>query len=125
VSLVLALAVLLGGAGIDHVPAVPASPGPAATPGSRPASAASAPGRYRLWARGTASWGRGWAGVVTRLPRGTRIRVCGRLGCWSGRSVGYGPARRTHRVADLSRPVFARICGSPSMGLCRVTVWRA
>ena len=74
--------------------------------------------------RGVASWGDGWTGVVTRLPRGTAIRVCGPLGCWSGRSVGYGPAARTGRVADLSRAVFARICGSPSMGLCPVTVTR-
>jgi hypothetical protein len=74
--------------------------------------------------RGTASWGNGWTGVVTRLPRGTVIRVCGPLGCWSGRSVGYGPAVRTHRVADLSRSVFSRICGDPSAGLCRVSIDR-
>ena len=72
--------------------------------------------------RGTASWGDGWTGVVTRLPRGTRIRVCGPLGCWSGRSVGYGPAVRTGRIADLSRAVFASVCGDPSIGLCRVSL---
>ena len=71
---------------------------------------------------GTASWGYGWSGAVTRLPRGTRIRVCGPLACWSGRSVGYGPDARLHRIADLSRPLFARLCGDPSMGLCKVRI---
>jgi hypothetical protein len=71
---------------------------------------------------GIASWGYGWVGVVTRLPRGTAITVCGALGCWSGRSTGYGPAVWTHRIADLSRSVFAAICGAPSKGLCRVTL---
>lgn len=79
-------------------------------------------GRSPRLLRGIASWGRGWAGVVTRLPGGTRIRVCGRLGCWSGRSTGYGPARWTHRIADLSPAVFREICGPLSAGLCRVTV---
>ena len=86
----------------------------------RAPQAVTSPPRTAL--RGTASWGNGWTGVVTRLPRGTVIRVCGPLGCWSGRSVGYGPAVRTHRVADLSRSVFSRICGDPSAGLCRVSI---
>jgi hypothetical protein len=74
---------------------------------------------------GIASWGRPWAGVVTRLPRGTRICVTGPLGWWCGRSVGYGPARRTGRIADLSATVFGLICGPLSRGLCRVTLsWR-
>ena len=71
---------------------------------------------------GIASWGDGWVGVVTRLPRGTAIRVCGPLACWSGRSTGYGPAASTGRIADLSRAVFAAICGDPSLGLCMVEV---
>jgi hypothetical protein len=80
---------------------------------------------FRLSIRGTASWGYGWSGVVTRLPRGTAIRVCGALGCWSGRSVGYGPQASTGRIADLSRTVFASICGDPILlGLCHVTVAR-
>jgi len=71
---------------------------------------------------GIASWGYGWSGVVTRLPRGTQITVTGPLGSWSGRSVGYGPAVWTDRIADLSRSVFELICGDPRMGLCKVTV---
>jgi hypothetical protein len=90
-------------------PAVASTP----RPGPRPANRS---------ITGIASWGTGWVGVVTRLPRGTWIRVCGALGCWSGRSVGYGPARWTGRIADLSRAVFADICGLPSMGLCRVVL---
>lgn len=48
--------------------------------------------------------------------------MSGPLGCWSGRSVGYGPKASTGRVADLSRSVFKSICGDPSIGLCRVTM---
>ena len=71
---------------------------------------------------GIASWG--WFGghVVTRLPRGTRITVCGELGCWSGKSWGYGPAKRTGRIVDLDREVFRDLCGAPSKGLCEVTL---
>lgn len=93
-------------------PATP-KPSPAPRPTGRIGSAIAA-------SRGTASWGYGWSGVVTRFPRGTRIRVCGALGCWSGRSVGYGPQASTGRIADLSRAVFARICGDPGIGLCPV-----
>ena len=88
---------------------------------SRPALRAKAPVPGHS-IRGVASWGCCWPAVVTRLPRGTRITVCGRLGCWSGRSVGYGPAKRTHRIADLSPAVFERICGSLAAGLCEVVL---
>lgn len=71
---------------------------------------------------GTASWGCCWTGVVTRLPRGTHICVTGPLGRWCGKSVGYGPAKRTERIADLSAVVFRDICGRLSMGLCRVVL---
>jgi len=71
---------------------------------------------------GIASWGDFNGHVVTRYPRGTPIRVCGPLDCWSGASWGYGPDPRTNRIADLDREVFRRICGDPSMGLCRVTL---
>ncbi len=94
---------------------------PAAVRSQRPnavsPAATSKPGHVL---RGIASWGAGWSGVVTRLPRGTRITVTGPLGSWSGRSVGYGPAKWTGRIADLSRGVFMAICGPLSRGLCRV-----
>ena len=71
---------------------------------------------------GIASWGYGWSGVVTRLRRGTAICVTGPLGKWCGRSVGYGPALWTHRIADLSPTVFVTICGPLSRGLCKVVL---
>ena len=102
-----------------------ASPSPTAT--VRETSPQPTPGPARatvpVSVSGIASWGDGWTGVVTRFPRGTPIRVCGPLGCWSGRSVGYGPAVWTGRIADLSRAVFSEICGDPAMGLCRVVLW--
>jgi len=71
---------------------------------------------------GEASWGDGWSGIVTRLPRGTPICVTGKLGQWCGPSVGYGPQEWTGRIADLSRAVFADICGDPDMGVCPVVL---
>lgn len=77
---------------------------------------------------GEASWGYGFHGhVVTRYPRGTVIRVCGRLGCTGKvKSWGYGPAKRTGRIADLDVHVFENVCGPRSMGVCqiRLEVWR-
>jgi hypothetical protein len=77
--------------------------------------------------RGEASWGYLTGHVVTRYPRGTAIRVCGPLGCWPsattwGASWGYGPARRTGRIVDLDRSVFAAICGNPRQGVCQVVL---
>jgi hypothetical protein len=97
-------------------------PRPTVSPVARSTPAPTVTDSFRLSIRGTASWGYGWSGVVTRLPRGTAICVTGPLGRWCGRSVGYGPAVYTHRIADLSRAVFASICGPLSQGLCRVTL---
>ncbi len=107
------LALLLGAS-------VVASPAPTKIP-ERTAEPSVAP-RFAHELVGTGSWGDGWSGVVTRLPRGTVIQVCGPLACWSGRSVGYGPAKWTGRITDMSRTVFSEVCGAPSMGLCRVTL---
>lgn len=77
---------------------------------------------------GEASWGYGFHGhVVTRYPRGTIIRVCGRLGCTGRvRSWGYGPAKYTGRIADLDVGVFENVCGPRGMGVCqiRLEVWK-
>lgn len=98
-----------GPSGTPHLPAAPSS-GPMTRPSASRLS-------------GTASWGCCWAGVVTRLRRGTPIRVCGPIPpCWSGRSEGYGPAVWTGRIADLSMAVFTAICGPLSRGLCRVVL---
>lgn len=130
-ALILALAVLVGGRGIDARPQAPRHAPPALRahrtavpdlPSNQSARPSPAPVHGRTWAVGTASWGDGWPGVVTRLPRGTRICVAGPIGSWCGRSTGYGPAAYTHRVADLSRAAFRLVCGDPSIGLCRVRV---
>jgi hypothetical protein len=93
------------------------SPQPRPRASRTPAPVVSRPVRvYRGWA----TWGPFSGHVVTRLPRGTRIRVCGAGGCWTGRSWGYGP-KRLDRVADLDLTLFPAICGLPlTAGTCRV-----
>lgn len=87
--------------------------------------AVSTPDRITL--RGRASWVRaslGGAYLAARLPKGTRLRVCGPRGCIVGTVNDYGPSRRIvpHRVVDLSRAYFRRVCGDPAKGTCRVRV---
>lgn len=72
---------------------------------------------------GTASWGDFSGHIVTRYQRGTHVHVCVTR-CVVGRSWGYGPASWTHRIVDLDRRLFRRVCGDPSRGLCRVALWR-
>jgi len=98
----------------SHTPAIPTPEAPAATAEARPGAG------FRHSLTGIASWGYGWAGVVTRLPRGTPICVYGPIGHWCGRSEGYGPAKRTGRIADLSKAVFADVVGDPRIGLGKV-----
>jgi len=61
-------------------------------------------------------------GIVTRLPRGTWVCVTGPAGTACGHSVGYGPAAWTHRLVDLDRSTFVRVCGALALGLCAVTM---
>jgi hypothetical protein len=53
--------------------------------------------------------------TALRLPRGTRVLICGAGGCIQRIVSDYGPNKRVHpdRVADLYRPDFFRICGCP------------
>jgi hypothetical protein len=109
----------------------PASPSPRSTPRVKSITRASSPkgtGGKKTVLRGEASWGYGFRGhVVTRYRRGTTIRVCGKLGCTGKvRSWGYGPAKRTGRIADLDVGVFENVCGPRSMGTCNITleVWK-
>jgi hypothetical protein len=62
--------------------------------------------------------------LAARLPRGTRLTVCGPSGCITGTVNDYGPSRKVfpERIVDLSAADFTRVCGPTSMGLCRVTV---
>jgi hypothetical protein len=121
------------------VPSVPPTPtltpapssGPTQRPKQKPTSVSSRQGTGGTASKvitGEASWGYGFKGhVVTRYPRGTVIRVCGRLGC-TGKvlSWGYGPAKRTGRIADLDVSVFENVCGPRSMGVCQIKleVWK-
>ena len=74
---------------------------------------------------GRATWGEFGGAVVTRLPQGTRIRVCGRLGCWAGVSTGYGPTASGGNLVDLDAAVFRRICGPLGVGVGAIVLsWR-
>jgi len=80
---------------------------------------------YQHRVDGRATWGHFGGAVITRLPRGTRIRVCGRLGCWEGVSAGYGPSPAGGNLVDLDAAVFQRICGPLATGVGSVALaWR-
>jgi len=99
----------------------PALPVPGRTPKPR-RTTRPADGR-----RGVASFVRASLGaryLAARLPKGTRLRVCGPVGCITGTVNDYGPSKRVHpeRIVDLSAADFTRVCGPLSVGVCRVTV---
>ena len=80
---------------------------------------------YRYRASGRATWGPFGGAVITRLPPGTQIRVCGRLGCWQGVSSGHGPSAGGGNLVDLSEEVFRRICGPLGIGVGSIVLsWR-
>ena len=80
---------------------------------------------YRYRASGRATWGPFGGAVITRLPPGTQIRVCGRLGCWQGVSSGHGPSADGGNLVDLSSEVFRRICGPLGVGVGSIVLsWR-
>ena len=80
---------------------------------------------YLHKAAGRATWGDFGGAVITRLPPGTRIRVCGRLGCWAGVSSGFGPSPDGGNLVDLDASIFQRICGPLGTGVGSVMVsWR-
>jgi len=58
-----------------------------------------------------------------RIPRGTRVVICGPGGCIERVVNDYGP-QKPSRVVDLYRPDFFAICGCPSWaGTTTVTVY--
>jgi len=60
--------------------------------------------------------------TAMRLPRGTKVRICGKGGCIDRVVNDYGPQKKS-RVVDLYRPDFFAICGCPSYaGTTQVTV---
>jgi hypothetical protein len=98
---------------------VTSTPRPAPTPKPKPAIV------YHNRASGQATWGNFGGAVITRLLPGTRIRVCGRLGCWEGVSAGYGPSPDGGHLVDLDAAVFRRVCGPLAGGVGLVVLsWR-
>jgi hypothetical protein len=60
--------------------------------------------------------------TAMRLPRGTRVIICGGGGCIERVVNDYGPTNPS-RIVDLYRPDFFEICGCPSWsGVTKVTV---
>lgn len=60
--------------------------------------------------------------TAMRLPRGTRVVICGGGGCIERVVSDYGP-QKPSRIVDLYRPDFFAICGCPwYAGVTRVTV---
>jgi hypothetical protein len=92
-------------------------PTPRPTPRPTPAIA------YANEQAGRAAWGYLDGRVVTRLPAGTRIKVCGSGGCWEGVSYGYGPAESTGYLVDLDATIFERICGPLGKGVADVVLY--
>ena len=97
------------------------TPKPRPSPTPKPAPAIV----YLHHVSGRATWGHFGGAVITRLLPGTRIKVCGRLGCWEGVSSGYGPSPDGGNLVDLDAAIFRRINGPLSTGVGEVVLsWR-
>ena len=95
------------------------TPRPAPTPKPTPAIV------YQYRATGLATWGDFGGAVITRLPPGTPIRVCGSLGCWEGVSSGNGPSAGGGNLVDLDAGVFQSVCGPLGTGVGSIVLsWR-
>lgn len=108
----------------------PATAAPRHQPDARPVAVRKAPRQPRTARSGLASYvGASYGAdyLAARLRKGTRLRVCGPVGCITGTVNDYGPSRRIFpgRIVDLSAARFERVCGRLSMGTCAVTVARA
>jgi hypothetical protein len=98
-----------------------ATPKPRPSPTPKPVPAIV----YLHHVSGRATWGDFGGAVITRLLPGTRIKVCGRLGCWEGVSTGYGPSPDGGNLVDLDAAIFRRINGPLSTGVGDVVLsWR-
>jgi hypothetical protein len=97
------------------------APKPTPKPTPKPAPAIV----YLHKAAGRATWGEFGGAVITRLPPGTQIRVCGRLGCWAGVSSGFGPSPAGGNLVDLDATIFQRISGPLATGVGSIVLsWR-
>lgn len=101
------------------------SPKPAPKPTPKPTPKPAPAIIYASKAVGRATWGQFGGAVVTRLPPGTLIRVCGRTGCWAGVSSGFGPSPAGGNLVDLDASIFQRICGPLDTGVGSIVLsWR-
>ena len=61
--------------------------------------------------------------TAMRIPRGTRVVICGAGGCVERVINDYGPAEATGRIVDMYRPDFFAVCGCGSWsGTTTVTI---
>jgi hypothetical protein len=92
-----------------------------AQPQPKPRSAIK-PGKYQI--RGYATWYDNGT-TAMRLPRGTKIRVCGPAACVQRVVSDFGPTagHKPDRVVDLTPADFRHVCGcSLGAGTVKVTV---
>lgn len=62
--------------------------------------------------------------LAMRLPRGTKVTLCGHGGCWVGLVNDYGPSSkiRPRRIADIALKHWLHVCGiSQIHGTCKIT----
>jgi hypothetical protein len=79
---------------------------------------------YRRVLTGLASWYDNGT-TAMRMPRGTRVKICGAARCVTRTITDWGPARYlSKRVVDLTPADFKRVTGKHlGAGLARVTVY--
>ncbi len=95
-----------------------------AAPAKAKKPVASTPRTPKAVFHGLASWYDNGT-TAMRLPRGTRVKICGPAGCVTRTISDWGPAKRLgNRVVDLTPADFRRITGkSLGAGLAEVTVY--
>jgi hypothetical protein len=79
---------------------------------------------YRRVMTGLASWYDNGT-TAMRMPRGTRVKICGTARCVTRTITDWGPARYlSKRVVDLTPADFKRVTGKHlGAGLAKVTVY--
>jgi hypothetical protein len=80
--------------------------------------------KYRRILTGLASWYDNGT-TAMRMPRGTRVKICGEAGCVTRTIRDWGPARYLwQRIVDLTPGDFRRVTGKRlGAGLAKVTVY--
>jgi hypothetical protein len=80
--------------------------------------------KYRRILTGLASWYDNGT-TAMRMPRGTRVKICGDAGCVTRTIRDWGPARYLwQRIVDLTPGDFRRVTGKRlGAGLAKVTVY--